>query len=132
MDTLSKGRRSALMSRIRGDDLGPETRLRMALVRRGIRFRRNVEALPGSPDFVFNAAKLAVFVHGCFWHGHPLCYRAPKSNRKFWRQKLNGNRRRDARVRCRLRKIGYSTAIVRECAIRANITQCAERIASKL
>jgi len=132
MDRISKRERSALMSRIRGDDLGPETRLRMALVRLGLRFRRNAGMLPGSPDFVFEDGRLAVFLHGCFWHGHGEHYRAPKSNRAFWRRKLADNRRRDARARRALNRAGWRVAAVWECALRKDADKAVRGIASKL
>ena len=119
------------MSRIVGDNLKPETRLRMALVRQGLRFRRNVKSLPGSPDFVFGKERLAVFVHGCFWHGHNGCYRPPKSNTDFWRKKLAANRERDARARRRLNAMGWETAVVWECAIYKDARKLALRIARK-
>lgn len=69
-------------------------------------WRRHVD-IPGRPDFVFKAEKLAVFIDGCFWHGCPRCYRLPHDNRSYWRNKVTGNRRRD-RLRSRqLRRLGW-------------------------
>lgn len=106
------------MAKIRGDFLGPERRLRSALRRAGVRFRRNVRSLPGSPDAV--AGRVAVFVHGCFWHGCPSHYRPPKSNRPFWSAKLAGNRARDRRARRELAAAGYVVAEVWEHDLRTD------------
>lgn len=70
--------------------------------------------MPGRPDFLFRAEKVAVFVHGCFWHGCQRCYRPPKSNRSFWRRKLAENRSRDRRAARLLRDAGYSVLVVWE------------------
>jgi DNA mismatch endonuclease (patch repair protein) len=83
-------------------DTGPETRLRSALHRRGLRFRKDYPVqLPGRkvrPDIVFTARRVAVFVDGCFWHGCPEHGRIPSgSNAAYWHQKIEGNRSRDAR-----------------------------------
>src|SRR6185503_18520252 len=82
----------------RSRDTGPELALRHALWRAGLRgYRLNVRSLPGSPDIVYGRVRLAVFVHGCFWHGCASCanYRPPKKNARFWREKLAENQLRD-------------------------------------
>ena len=122
------------MARIRGDRLGPEERLRAALRRLGVPHRRNVRELPGSPDIVVSEEPdlgLAVFVHGCFWHGHRPCYRAPRSRRAFWRRKLADNRRRDRRARRALHRAGWRVAVVWECALRSGAA-IAERLKERL
>ena len=63
--------------------------------------------LPGSPDFYSKKNKVAVFVHGCFWHGCPAHYREPKSNTEFWRRKIAGNRKRDRKARAEYRAMGW-------------------------
>ena len=81
----------------------------MALVRAGIRgFRLHARDVTGSPDFVFDSIRLAVFVDGCFWHGCPRCGHRPKSNRKYWNAKLDRNISRDRRTRSKLRRQGWS------------------------
>lgn len=102
------------MSRIRGEGTAPERGLERALRAAGVRFLRQSRDLPGRPDIVVPSARLAVFVHGCFWHGCPRHYRAPKSNRGFWRRKLVSNRRRDERCRRTLRRMGWRTVAVWE------------------
>lgn len=86
--------RSENMARIRSRDTKPEIRLRQALWAAGCRYRLHYD-LPGRPDIVFTAAKLAVFVDGCFWHGCPLHYSAPGTREDFWKSKLRKNVLRD-------------------------------------
>ena len=85
------------MARQRTTGTGPELALRRELHRRGLRFRVNVQDLPGRPDIVFTRARLAVQVDGCFWHGCPMHAVAPKANAYWWKAKIAANRERDAR-----------------------------------
>ncbi len=78
---------------------------------------RHVRALPGSPDFVLQRRKVVIFVNGCFWHGHSCQRRAPMTNREYWVQKIDGNRRRDARVRRHLALLGWKSICVWECKL---------------
>ncbi len=96
------------MSGIRTKRTGVEQRARNVLRCEGIKFKGNVKSLPGSPDLVIPELGLAIFVNGCFWHGCPRCYTAPKHNRAWWNKKIAGNRRRDRRVTQKLRDRGYS------------------------
>jgi DNA mismatch endonuclease (patch repair protein) len=91
--------RSALMASIRSTGTKPELRVRRFLHERGYRYRVDVRQLPGRPDVVFTKKRKIVLVHGCFWHGHdcPLGLRDPKTNREYWRAKIAGNAKRDAR-----------------------------------
>ena len=111
--------RSAQMARIRARDTKPEMRVRRALHSAGLRYRLYAKGLPGKPDIVFPRARVAVFVHGCFWHQHPdpACKlaRMPKSRLEFWRPKLEGNRARDERVRAELEELGWAVIEVWEC-----------------
>ncbi len=97
------------MSRVRSArNRSTEWKLRAALVRNGVAgWTVTARQLPGSPDFLFPDNKLAVFVDGCFWHGCPRCYRRPKSNRKFWDEKIQQNRKRDRKVTSHLRRTGW-------------------------
>ena len=88
---------SAFMSRQRTSGTGPELAIRRELHRRGLRFRVNVNDLPGRPDIVFTRARIVVQVDGCFWHGCPNHAVAPKANAAWWSTKLAANRERDAR-----------------------------------
>lgn len=108
-DVWSKKKRSAVMSLIRSRG-NHETELRLIEIFRtfGIRGWRRGQALPGRPDFVFRAERLAVFVDGCFWHGCPRCYRRPSSNQEYWDAKIARNRARDRAVTRQLRRTGWS------------------------
>lgn len=88
-----------------------------------------MRGLPGTPDFVFREEGLVVFVDGCFWHGCPRCYREPRSNVEFWRGKVGGNRRRDARQRRALNRAGWSVVRVWECSLREDPEGVLRRVA---
>ena len=109
--------RSQNMSRIRGADTGPELALRRALKAQGIGYRIHARGLPGRPDVVFVKARLAVFVHGCFWHRHPGCRRAttPKSNVAFWTDKFAANTSRDRKSIEALHRLGWQVGLIWEC-----------------
>jgi DNA mismatch endonuclease (patch repair protein) len=116
-DIVSRKRRSEMMSRIRTRGTKPELVVRSTAHRLGYRFRLHVKDLPGSPDLVFPGRKLALFVHGCFWHRHHGCacaYR-PKSNIAFWEGKFKNNVARDKRVLGELEEMGWRVAIIWEC-----------------
>jgi DNA mismatch endonuclease (patch repair protein) len=131
-DRLSREERSALMSRIKSRDTGPEIALRRALFGRGLRFRIHRRGLPGKPDIVFVSKRVAVFCHGCFWHGHEGCYRAPKTNMEFWSRKLAANMDRDRRNRMALEAMGWRVVQVWECHIRRDIDTVVNSIVSLL
>jgi len=111
--------RSAQMSRIRGRDTKPEMRVRRALHAAGFRYRLHAKELPGKPDLVFRGRRIALFVHGCFWHQHPdpncKLSRMPKSKLDFWRPKLEGNRVRDEKTRSALEAGDWTVVEVWEC-----------------
>jgi DNA mismatch endonuclease (patch repair protein) len=94
-------------------------RVRRLLTSLGHRFSQNEIALPGSPDFANVRRRLALFVHGCFWHQHRGCIRAtvPKKNRAAWMHKFSQNRRRDRRTILALRRQGYRVLVLWECEI---------------
>ena len=99
--------------------------------RLGLRPILNHRNLPGKPDMVFPSKKFAVFVHGCFFHGCPLHYRLPKTNRKFWARKFTDNRRRDRRVRRELNSLGWRVAVVWECDLKTLPTLAVNRLISR-
>lgn len=111
--------RSAQMALVRGRDTKPELRVRKALHAAGLRYRLQAKDLPGRPDIVFRSRKIAIFVHGCFWHRHPdpncRLARLPKSRQDFWLPKLTGNRERDLRNRAQLESDGWTVLEVWEC-----------------
>lgn len=105
----------------RSVDTVPERLLRKHLWKRGIRgYRKNVRMLPGAPDLVFGRRRKCIFVHGCFWHGCTACRKQwlPKTNRAYWKAKLDYNKKRDAVNEKRLRDLGYDVLIVWECEVR--------------
>lgn len=117
MDTLSSERRSWNMSRIKCSNTGPERIVRSILHRMGYRFSLKRKDLPGKPDITLPKHKTIVFVHGCFWHRHKGCKDAtlPKTRRKFWRTKLEGNAARDSANQYALRRLKWRVIIVWEC-----------------
>lgn len=108
------------MARIRVKDTKPEMLVRKALFAAGFRFRLHRTDLPGAPDIVLPGRKLAIFVHGCFWHWHKACrfFKLPTSNTEFWRTKLERNVERDTRCILALRAAGWRVLVVWECATR--------------
>ena len=105
------------MSGIRGKDTKPELVIRSFLHRAGLRFRLHARTIAGTPDIVLLGRRVAVFVHGCFWHRHAGCSRAtnPKTNVAFWRAKFDENVRRDRRTNRALRRAGWRVITVWEC-----------------
>ncbi len=117
-DTLSPKERSRLMARIRSRDTKPEMYVRKAVWRAGFRYRLHSRTLPGKPDLALTQYKVAVFVHGCFWHQHGCAKTSrPSSNREFWDRKLDGNVARDARNRAALQALGWTVLTVWECGL---------------
>jgi DNA mismatch endonuclease (patch repair protein) len=129
MDRLTRERRSALMSRIRGKDTAPEKTLRAALHKAGYRYRIHVRDLPGCPDIVFPGRRKVIFVHGCFWHSHPNCRLGalPKSKLSYWKPKLQANVKRDQRNIRKLRRQGWGVLIVWQCKLK-KLGGCLSRI----
>jgi DNA mismatch endonuclease (patch repair protein) len=99
----------------------------------GLRYRLHRRDLPGSPDVVFAGRRVALFVHGCFWHGHDCARgaRTPKANADYWIRKIARNRARDADVQRRLAEAGWRPVVVWECELKDE-AQIAERLAAEL
>ena len=118
-DRFSKATRSGIMSKIRSKDTGPEIIVRKHLHSLGYRFRLHDKNLPGKPDIVLKRKKIAIQVRGCFWHGHS-CKLAnyPKTNRKYWKNKIDNNRKRDRKNDKLIKKMGYKLIVINECKIR--------------
>ena len=107
------------MSGIRGRDTGPERLIRSALHRLGFRFRLHPADVPGRPDLILPRYSAALFVHGCFWHGHDCSlFRLPGTRRPFWRAKISRNVERDAEVARLLEQQGWRQLTIWECAFR--------------
>jgi len=119
-DVYGPEKRSAVMRRVRGRDTRPELCVRRLIWRLGGRYRLNRADLPGKPDIVLASRRLAVFVHGCFWHGHDCARgaRVPKANRDYWVGKVARNRTRDAAARERLAALGWRVETVWECELK--------------
>lgn len=126
--------RSAQMALIRSKDTKPELRVRKALHAAGLRFRLHDRHLPGTPDLSFPSRRIAVFIHGCFWHQHDGCKaaRVPKSRQDFWVPKLKGNVERDERKKLLLESLGWTVETIWECQTRkaVDIKALADRILS--
>lgn len=116
-DIFSKKKRSAIMSRVRGRDTKPERAIQKAVEELGHAYSMYAENLAGKPDLVLDADHVAIFVNGCFWHGHPNCAKAhlPSQNRRFWKEKLEKNRKRDLRNASKLRRQGWSVVTLWSC-----------------
>jgi DNA mismatch endonuclease (patch repair protein) len=119
-DVYSVDKRSAVMRRIKGKDTTPELAVRRVLTRLGARYRLHRKDLPGSPDVVMPGRRLALFVHGCFWHGHDCARgaRVPKQNRAYWTAKVGRNRARDAAAREALAALGWRVETLWECELK--------------
>lgn len=109
-------KRSRIMSSIKGKhNRSTELRLKMGLVRSGINgWELHQKKLPGTPDFYFPTAKLAIFVNGCFWHSCPKCGHIPKTRVDFWKAKLNRTKQRDKKKKTELRKLGIASLTIWE------------------
>ena len=108
-----------MMAAVRAKDTNPELVVRRGLHQRGFRFLLHDKRLPGRPDMVLPKWKAAIFVHGCFWHGHdcPL-FRLPKTRSEFWRPKIDRNRERDTQALTNLNANGWRALVIWECAFK--------------
>jgi DNA mismatch endonuclease (patch repair protein) len=119
-DVFSPAERSAVMRRVKGKNTGPELALRQILTRMGLRYRLHRKDLPGAPDIAFIGRKTAIFMHGCFWHGHD-CRRGarqPKANADYWIAKIGRNRARDLVNTGKLLAMGWRPVVVWECELK--------------
>ena len=124
--------RSRMMAGIRGKDTRPEMTVRSYLHRIGFRFRLHRRSMPGSPDLVLPRWNAAIFVHGCFWHGHSGCryFRLPKTRKVFWEAKINANTVRDVAAVLALSESGWRVAVVWECALRNDAANSLDLLAN--
>lgn len=128
-DVYCPEKRSAVMRRVKGRDTTPELTVRRALTKLGARYRLHRADLPGKPDVVLPGRRLALFVHGCFWHGHDCTRgaRTPKQNRDYWVAKVERNRARDGKSRAELEAAGWRVEVIWECELKD-----AERLKARL
>jgi DNA mismatch endonuclease (patch repair protein) len=121
MDVVAPAVRSRMMAGIKGKNTMPEMLVRRSLSLAGLRYRLHHRDLPGAPDIVLPGAKVAIFVHGCFWHIHQGCRFAatPATRPDFWKAKLQGNVDRDEGAIAKLAMLGWRVLVVWECATRS-------------
>ena len=122
-DVFDAKTRSRIMARVKGKHTRPEMAVRSALHRAGLRFSLHSDKLAGAPDVVMPKHRMAVFVNGCFWHGH-ACRRGarmPASNATYWRKKIGRNVARDKRVRRQLNREGWRVRVVWECKLDSGV-----------
>lgn len=131
-DMFSQEERSRIMSRVKARDTKPELALRRALWALGVRgWRCHRQDLPGRPDIVFGPAKLAVFVDGAFWHGHPSKYKAGQSG-EFWDRKIAENVARDTRVNAELTALGWTVLRLWDFDVLRDAKEAASRVKDSL
>ena len=108
------------MSKVSGKETKPEIIVRKFLFAQGFRYRKNDKRLHGKPDIVLPKYKTAIFVHGCFWHGHQNCKKSalPQTNYEFWKNKIQGNTERDKSNQKQLKKLGWKIIVVWQCRIK--------------
>jgi DNA mismatch endonuclease (patch repair protein) len=118
-DRLTPAQRHKVMSHIRSRNTKPEKLVRQWLWRHGYRYRLNVKSVPGKPDIVMRRYRTAIFVNGCFWHGHDGCdkFKIPQTNVEFWQNKINRNRERDQQNYQVLHDNGWQVIVVWECQL---------------
>lgn len=116
-DVFSPEQRSAVMRAVKSRDTAPEKKVRRAAHALGLRFLLNRADLPGKPDLVFPAKRTALFVHGCFWHGHDCARgaRMPQNNRDYWQAKISRNMARDKTSLAELKELGWKPRVIWEC-----------------
>lgn len=132
-DTMTPQQRHYCMSRIRSKDTTPEKRVRLWLWQHGYRYRLCVKGVPGKPDIVMRKYRTAIFVNGCFWHGHLVqwtmyneqctiedsaCCKIPKTNREFWVAKIQRNQERDQKNYEILSENGWQVIVLWECQLK--------------
>jgi DNA mismatch endonuclease (patch repair protein) len=129
MDNLTREERRRCMRSVRRTRTRDEERVAEALDALGLSYAWGTARLPGTPDFVIARRRAAVFVHGCFWHGHAGCARArlPRTRRAFWTAKVARNRRRDRAAAAALRRLGFTVVTLWGCRLAAP-----ERVAASL
>ncbi|WP_394707907.1 very short patch repair endonuclease [Roseovarius pacificus] len=118
MDTRTREQRRRIMQAVKTKNTGPEMIVRRLLHKHGYRYRLHRKDLPGRPDIVFSGKRKAIFVHGCFWHGHGCSKgRLPKSKLEYWKPKIERNKARDDRNVADLKDAGWQVLVIWQCEI---------------
>jgi DNA mismatch endonuclease, patch repair protein len=133
-DRVSEEQRHLIMSHINGKDTTIEVKVRKWLFNKGMRYRKNNRKILGTPDISIAKYKIAIFINGCFWHGHDGCKLAsvPKTNTEFWTNKINKNKERDTRVETELKKQGWNVFIIWECQLGKNFEKTMNNLYNQL
>lgn len=132
-DIVDSATRSRMMRGIRGKDTKLEVRLRKALFAKGFRYRLHARSLPGSPDIVLPKYRAAIFVNGCFWHGHDChLFRLPATRTGFWHDKIESNRARDTRTLLKMQAASWRVMTVWECAIKGKTSLAYEELVQRV
>lgn len=123
-------RRTYIMSKVKQKNTRIEILLRSRLHKIGFRFRANYKRLPGSPDIVLPKYKVALFVHGCFWHGHDGCVkgRRPKTRTDYWLPKIEENKKRDLIKIGEIDRLGWRVAVIWQCSLDSAIENTMRRL----
>lgn len=121
-DIHDKKTRSYNMSRVRSENTNPEILVRRFLHSKGFRFRLYSKDLPGKPDVILPKYKTAIFIHGCFWHGHSQCkyFNVPKTNSDWWYRKIENSKIRDSKNEKRLKELGWNVIVIWSCQLKGN------------
>ena len=130
VDNLTKEKRSRVMSSIRGKNTRPELSIRKILWGKGIRYRIHDKSVYGIPDISNKSRKVAVFIDGCFWHGCKKCYKEPRTNTSFWRNKVKRNRQRRTEVKRKLLGEGWKVLEVWEHQVNEDARKTAKLVSS--
>lgn len=130
IDVVAPEIRSRMMASIKSRNTRPEMQVRRHLHALGFRYRLHRKGMPGKPDIVLPKYQIAIFIHGCFWHGHRGCRFAtvPATRTEFWMAKISANQERDATAVSRLRERGWRIATIWECALRAKPDETMRRL----
>lgn len=129
MDVVDRKTRSRMMSGIRNKDTRPELLIRRGLHQAGFRYRLHGAQLPGRPDLVFPSLNAVIFINGCFWHGHRChLFKWPSTRRHWWRDKINGTRKRDRSATRQLLNKGWRVLSIWECALKGNKRRPPEQV----
>jgi len=132
VDNLTPEQRSERMRRIRGKNTKPEIAVRKLLFSLGYRYRIHASSLPGKPDLCFPGRRKAIFVHGCFWHGHGCkISNEPKTRTAYWQARFSKNKERDRANLLALHQLGWETLVVWECEVR-HLDRLAEQLVAFL